>query len=219
MMFKKMFKIFIALFIIVILAVSTIVLYRYNFIPHIKYTNEDFDISPIISSVDKDGDGVDDQTDIIKSTKEYVATKPQYKSKYYNGGYPDDEYGVCTDVVAIALKNSGYDLMKLVDEDIRKNPSLYGINTPDSNIDFRRVRNLKIYFDRNSITLTTDITEIDKWHGGDIVIFPEHIGIVSDARNKDGIPFIIHHAWAGQPRYEEDVLKRYDIIGHYRISE
>ncbi len=218
-MIKKFIKgIIIALF-VVILVIGIYALYQYNFIPHLKYTDEDFEISPLISSIDKDGDGIDDQTDILESTKKYISTKPQYKSKYYNGGYPDDGYGVCTDVVAIALKNSGYDLMKLVDEDIRKNPALYGITSPDSNIDFRRVRNLKVYFDNNAISLTTDTSEIEKWHGGDIVIFPEHIGIVSDARNSNGIPFIIHHAWAGQPRYEEDVLNRYEITGHYRISK
>lgn len=47
--------------------------------------------------------GVDDQTDILNSTREYIATKPKYKSKYYNSGYSDDEYGVCTDVIAFAL--------------------------------------------------------------------------------------------------------------------
>ena len=58
------------------------VLYRFNYLPHRKYTNADFGITPYTSAVDKDGDGVDDQTDILQSAWEYLATKPKYKSKY-----------------------------------------------------------------------------------------------------------------------------------------
>ncbi len=80
-------------------------------------------------------------------------TNPKYKSKYYNTGYPNDEYGVCTDVVAFALKDAGYDLMVLVNEDIKNNKELYDIDAVDKNIDFRRVKNLKVYFDNNESDL------------------------------------------------------------------
>ena len=43
---------------------------------------------------DKDGDGIDDQADILQSALDYIAAKPKYKSKYYQTGYPDDGYGV-----------------------------------------------------------------------------------------------------------------------------
>jgi len=50
-------------------------------------------------------------------------------------------------------------------------------------------------------------------------VFEKHIGIVSDKRNKKGIPYLIHHASPYQLTYEEDILEqRQDIIGHYRIS-
>ena len=104
------------------------------------------EITPYHSSVDKDGDGTDDQTDILKNALVYVKKRPVYKSRYYQTGYPDDRYGVCTDVVGYALKKSGYDLRELVDEDIRTNPKDYDIDEPDKNIDFRRVKNLRIYF-------------------------------------------------------------------------
>ena len=45
--------------------------------------------------------------------------------------------------------------------------------------------------------------------------------MISDKRNKNGVPFLIHHANPMQLNYEEDVLELYnheDIIGHYRIS-
>ena len=108
--------------------------------------------------------------------------------------------------------------MTLLNEDVKLNKDKYDIDIIDKNIDFRRVNNLKIYFDNNSISLTTDINKIDEWHGGDIVIFEKHIGIVSDKRNRKGIPFLIHHANPYQIHYEEDILENMKIIGHYRIS-
>lgn len=178
------------------------------------------EIARLQSSEDKDGDGIDDQTDILQGALAYVSTHPKYKSRYYQTGYPDDGYGVCTDVVAYALKNAGYDLMELVAQDIEKNPDRYDIDQPDQNIDFRRVRNLKVYFADTAIPLTTELTEPEQWQGGDIVIFESHIGIVSDRRNADGIPYVIHHNDSFQKTYEQDILQsREDIVGHYRISE
>ena len=102
---------------------------------------------------------------------------------------------------------------------VRANRDKYNIETVDKNIDFRRVRNLNVYFSDTAITLTNDITKIAEWQGGDIVVFNKHVGIVSDRRNKNGIPFVIHHANPYQKYYEEDILEsRDDIIGHYRVS-
>lgn len=150
-------------------------------------------IKSVQSVSDKDHDGINDQEDILQGALRYIETKPKYKSRYYAGGYSDDEYGVCTDVVAFALKNAGYDLMGLIQEDIAESPEKYSIETPDANIDFRRVRNLDIYFKNNAASLTTDVSEIDEWQGGDIVVFENHIGIVPDRRNEHGVPYVIHH--------------------------
>lgn len=194
-------------------------MYIFNFIPHKKYDNSDFGLTAYISPADKDSDGTDDQTDILNSAREYVSRRPKYKSKYYSSGYPDDNYGVCTDVVAFALKSAGYDLMELLSADIEKNPAVYGIEKPDKSIDFRRVKNLRVYFERTAVSLTCDVSDISEWQGGDIVVFKKHIGIVSDKRNKNGVPFVIHHASPFQRYYEEDILeRRNDITGHYRIG-
>ena len=207
------------IFVIICLFVLGYLLYYFNFIPHRKYTNEDFNIKTYVSNIDKDNDGIDDQTDILINTRKYIITKPKYKSKYYGTGYPDDNYGVCTDVVAFALKDAGYDLRELVNNHVKENRNLYDIDVIDKNIDFRRVLNLKTYFDYNAISLTTDVKRIEEWQGGDIVVFKRHIGIVSDKRNHKGINFVIHHANPYQRYYEEDILEnRDDIIGHYRIS-
>ena len=216
---KKKILIIMTNFLIILIIVVLYALYRFNYIPHKKYTNEDFNIKTYISKTDKDNDGIDDQTDILNNVRDYIKTNPKYKSKYYATGYPNDEYGVCTDVVAFGLKGAGYDLMNLVNEHIKTNRNLYDIDVIDKNIDFRRVQNLKVYLDNNAIVLTNDINKIKEWQGGDIVVFKNHIGIVSDKRNKKGVPFIIHHANPYQRYYEEDILEyRNNIIGHYRIS-
>ena len=216
---KKKILIIVTNFLIVLTIVVLYALYRFNYIPHKKFTNEDFNIKTYISKTDKDNDGIDDQTDILNNVMDYIKTNPKYKSKYYATGYPNDEYGVCTDVVAFGLKGAGYDLMNLVNEHIKINRNLYDIDVIDKNIDFRRVQNLKVYLGNNAIALTNDINKIKEWQGGDIVIFKNHISIVSDKRNKKGISFIIHHANPYQRYYEEDILEYHnDIIGHYRIS-
>ena len=214
-------RIFIIVIFIIISVILVALLYFFNTIPHKQYSNSDFNIETYISSVDKDNDGIDDQMDILNNVRTYIAKKPKYKSKYYETGYPDDEYGVCTDVVANGLKDAGYDLKELVNEDIINNKEKYNIEVIDKNIDFRRVRNLDVYLKNNSISLTKDLSQIEEWQGGDIIVFKDHIGIISDKRNKKGIPFLIHHANPIQVNYEEDVLELYGqdyIIGHYRIS-
>lgn len=219
---NKEAKIFLILSVILSLTIITIsIINKFKAKENKQYSNKDFNIEPYISTIDKDNDGIDDQTDILNNVKKYIETKPKYKSKYYSTGYPNDEYGVCTDVIAFGLKDAGYDLMELVNQDILKNQKQYNIKEIDKNIDFRRVNNLDIYFKNNHITLTTDLSKIEEWQGGDIIVFKDHIGIISDKRNKNGIPFLIHHANPIQKNYEENILEIYGqdfIIGHYRIS-
>ena len=124
-------------------------------------------------------------------------------------------------LLAIAALNTGYDLRTLVNEDIKSRKNEYEIETIDIDIDFRRTKNLKIYLDNNALVLTNDLSKIEEWQGGDIVVFKGHIGVVSDKRNENGIPYLIHHANAFQTIYEEPGgLERLNdiIIGHYRLS-
>lgn len=186
--------------------------------PPNKYTGN---IIQLHSQTDADSDGLDDQVDILQSALAYVSTRPKYQSKYYSTGYPNDGYGVCTDVVAFALRDAGYDLMALVNNDIVSNPDDYDITEPDVNIDFRRVKNLQVYFEHNATSLTTDISQIEQWQGGDIVVFNNHIGIVSDRRNATGVPYVIHHNSPWQKSYEEGILETHkdDIAKHYRVEQ
>ena len=214
-------KIFLCLLIVVLL-LSTLLCLRYQHTSS-KRLPEKWKgdvIAQYHSSLDKDGDGIDDQVDILEGAIGYVNTHPKYKSAYYAGGYPNDGYGVCTDVVAYALKAAGYDLMELVSADIAMHADMYDIEVADKNIDFRRVKNLYVFFNLNAECLTTDIKDSKSWQGGDIVIFNNHIAIVPDRRNQHGVPYVIHHANPFQKTYEEDILEKHDDIrGHYRWNK
>ena len=89
-------------------------------------------LSGAVDSPDVDFDGIPDDEDILAAALSYIGTRPHYKSAYYASGYPDDEFGVCTDVVAIACRDAGYDLQRLVAADIVHRPDAYGIAAPGS---------------------------------------------------------------------------------------
>ncbi len=148
---------------------------------------------------------------------------PKYVSAYYAGGYPPDNEGTCTDLVWRGFKEAGILLKDLVDEDIINNRSNYTqIKYRDPNIDFRRVQNLTVYFKNHTEVLTLDIYNTSEWKTGDIVVFgkDEHIGIVSDIRNENDIPYLIHNN--NQPNREEDRLEygyyTMGVTGHYRFD-
>ena len=88
------------------------------------YTAAELGIPEVFSGFDGDGDGIDDSLDIMLGARSYIETKPVYKSVYYDGGYPDDGHGVCTDVVWQALAAAGYDLKSLLDADVAANASV-----------------------------------------------------------------------------------------------
>lgn len=177
--------------------------------------------------VDKDQDGLNDLQDFVAGAKAEVQRKPRYRSAYYQGGYPPEQEGVCTDVVWRAFRDGGYDLKALVDADIRGNLFLYPRveGKPDPNIDFRRVPNLIVYFKRHAQDLTQEIISRDvenlvQWQPGDIVTFAaphEHIAIISDKRRPDGVPYILHNA--GPIPTESDQLESWPspITGHFRF--
>jgi len=188
------------------------------------------EIERLLSGNDKDDDGIDDLEDIIQGARADVENRSKYKDAYYRGGYPPEDEGVCTDVIWRAFRNSGFELKDLVDKDIESHTSEYNRVTesggPDPNIDFRRIPNLVTYLDKFAKKLTLKILSGDKenlyeWQGGDIVVFGgriKHIGIISDKRNKDGVPYLIHNA--GPYAAEEDSLLYWngisEITRHYR---
>lgn len=173
-------------------------------------------IVTVHSGIDFDHDLIDDYRDMMLGARAYVRTQPIYDDSYVSGGYPEKGRGVCTDVIWKAFRAAGYDFKAMVDADIAKNPSAYPLTggVADPNIDFRRVVNLQVFFERNGMALTLDAGQTDQWQPGDIVFYHGHVAMISDRRNAEGVPFIIHHTSRGA--FEENALTYQKIIGHYR---
>ena len=218
---KEILKPFYLIGVIIIFTLLVLYLMNYfNLIPKEVYKASDFNIKTIYSRIDYNHDNIDDYSSFVLGARADAQNHPTYKSAYYDTAYPPDNVGVCTDVIWRAFKSAGYSLRDMVSEDIKNNYDDYKkyVTTPDSNIDFRRVGPLKVFFSQYAQSLTTDPEDIAAWQPGDIVIFRDtkHIGIISDKRNKNGIPYVIHNA--GQPNREEDYLLKDEITGQYRFD-
>ena len=70
----KKIKVIIMIVTLVLVIGLIYLLYILNIIPHRKYSNSDFNINTYISSIDKDNDGIDDQTDILNNANNYIKT-------------------------------------------------------------------------------------------------------------------------------------------------
>ena len=180
------------------------------------HSAEDFGFHDLVSPCDADSDGIDDFADMVAGAREYIATDPVYRSAYFAGGYPDDGSGVCTDVIWHAFMSAGYVLKDMVDADIASDPGAYPDHS-DSNIDFRRVRNLRVFFERNAQSLTLSTKDPSQWMPGDIAVFDGHIAICSDKRNAKGIPYLIHHGNDIVGAVEHDDMSLFEPVGHYRF--
>lgn len=168
----------------------------------------------------------DKALDLVKAARSQVGVTTTYDPAYISLKYPNGdlplERGVCTDVTIRALRKTGFDLQRLVHEDMRKAfskyPTIWGLKRTDRSIDHRRVPNLKTYFKRRGIS--KPITKNAKdYLPGDIVTctVPQnlpHIMIVSDKKAKDGTPLIIHNIGGGAQ--EENMLFRFPLTGHFR---
>ena len=153
-----------------------------------------------------------------------VYTVGYFQLKYPNGDLPRNQ-GVCTDVVIRALRGAGYDLQKLIHEDMKRHFLEYPRREahPDSNIDHRRVPNQMHFFRRFGRTLTksTDAAHRREWRPGDIVYWTlpsglDHAGVLSDRIGPSGLPTVIHNL---SVCCEEDVLSAWKIQGHFRFPK
>lgn len=153
-------------------------------------------------------------------------TQDYYSLKYPNGD-PPKNVGACTDVVIRSLRPVGYDLQKLIHEDMKRNFGLYPrkwkLKRTDKNIDHRRVLNQRVYFARfaRSLPKRLDESTLRAWQAGDIVFWKfanglDHCGIISDRRAQNGRPLVIHNLGGCR---EEDVLTAWTIVDHFRFPK
>jgi len=168
---------------------------------------------------------------IVADARKQIGT--YYDARYVSLSYPNGDVkpmkngtprGACTDVIVRALRAVGYDLQKLIHDDMKRSIRSYpraGGKT-DKNIDHRRVPNQMAFFKRHgkSLTKTANGSTYSQWQPGDIVCWnmggPLHTGIISDTVDANGKPLVIHNMMMCA---EEDVLHAWEIIGHYRFPK
>lgn len=158
----------------------------------------------------------------LDRTKQAVRYVPAYVSLPYPGGDVPADTGVCTDEVIRSYRALGFDLQKLVHEDMKENFSAYpkewGLSKPDSNIDHRRVPNLQTFFKRHGATLPVT-TNGEDYLPGDLItctVPPHlpHIAMVVPAPDGGTRPWVVHNIGRG-PKLE-DRLFEFTLTGHYR---
>ena len=182
-------------------------------------------VDNIKGDFDYNQNGLDDYTDFVKGAREDAKNHPAYIPDYIseNNGYPGPDQGVCTDVIWRAFREGGFSLRTMLNEDIKRRLEDYSNikDGPNPNIDFRRVKTLRPFFEKYADKLEIEMTDPSQWQPGDIVIFSPrdfHIGLLSDRRNSQGYPYVFHNM--GQKDREEDYLtkKKGEITGHYRFN-
>ena len=154
-----------------------------------------------------------------------VRYDPAYRTiPYPNGDVPADS-GVCTDEIIRSYRALGIDLQKEVHEDMQQNFSVYPnqrrwlLSHTDTNIDHRRVPNLRVFFSRKGESLP--ITErAEDYLPGELVTWDlggnvPHIGIIVSRKSPESGRYLIEHNIGAGPKIE-DVLFSWKITGHYR---
>lgn len=145
---------------------------------------------------------------------------------YYESGDTPKNTGVCTDTVIRALLDNGYNLKEKVFQYIKNFPKKYN-DTPDKNINHKRVKNLLVFFKNNkdfaSLPIEVNNKTMATWKAGDIITYKKlpkglwHIGIVSGQKSINGVPMLIdNHGYGTQVRIAINSWPS-DISGHFRL--
>lgn len=160
----------------------------------------------------------------LKQTNKKVTYNGSYYSMKYPGGDVPDSIGVCTDVLIRAYRVLGYDLQKLIHEDMIRATAAYkarrNFDRIDANIDHRRTPHMETFFARKGKKLIVSDSAAD-YKPGDIVFWDVaagHVGIVVNVRCPSDTSrcMIVHNIGAG-PKLV-DFLFGAKILGHYRYS-
>lgn len=166
---------------------------------------------------------------IVERARLEATRRVQYDAGYqsipYPGGDVPADRGACTDVIVRALRAAGKDLQVLIHQDKVANPDRYprysGRRGADANIDHRRVPNHLAFLKKHGKKLPIGLagSDLATWQPGDLVYVKlpsglDHCGVISDKRNAEGIPLMIHNLSVAA---EEDVLGKWRIVAHYRF--
>ena len=157
----------------------------------------------------------------IASARTQVGVTLTYNPEYVKLTFPMGDLniskGVCTDVIVRAMRGVNVDLQEKIYKHKKSHPklykNLYSSNALNTSIDHRRVKNIQAYL------LARGYRVKDAFKPGDIVVWKiynlDHIGICSDKLNDEGEPYVIHNV--GDGAQEEDFLRAYKIVDHFRV--
>jgi len=160
----------------------------------------------------------------VERTRHTVRYDQSYVRIAYPGGDVPDGTGACTDEVIRAYRAVGVDLQNEVHEDMLHDFVAYPDSSRpktrlDTNIDHRRVPNLRVFFAHKGESLPIT-RRAEDYRPGDLVTWDlgggmTHIGIVVDQKDWwTGRYEIVHNIGKG-PKMQ-DVLFDWKITGHYR---
>jgi len=194
------------------------------------------DTSADTESPETEGLGLSDiQKQIILRLLELIEEDITYGYETFpDSGYPTNNVWISTDVISVVLNDAGFDLMELIYKDMSEHKDDYPMDIKGRKqaikyIDFRDVFFQEQFFRRHALELplefeVDDPNNIILWQAGDILYFqfdPDNPykdlgGFVSPHKNEDGIPLVVMISAEFGGIGEVDVLKEYDIVGHFR---
>jgi uncharacterized protein YijF (DUF1287 family) len=184
---------------------------------------------------DRDDDGIPDPLDVLIGAKKAVLNADAYTPAaegYISLAYPNGDVprtmGVCTDVIIRSVRNAGLDLQQALHDDIAKARSAYPMvrGRGDPSIDQRRVGTLLPYFKRHWESHTARLDDPgDPLRPGDVILMdtfpsregPDHIGILSDRVDAQGLPLVINNWTDGTVTAELDLLTFVPVMYRFRL--
>lgn len=213
--------------VIVVIAVGMACWFGRPLVPFLKATQEGASMEQVALLVSSLEQSSEFDHKLAAAALTHSGDPVVFDPSYYKISYPNGDIaphkGAAADVIIRCYRKLGIDLQQKVHEDMAEHyrlyPQLWGALTPDTNIDHRRVANLRRFFERNGQTLTTSREPAD-YRPGDIVIWSLanaelHIGIIVPGLGKRADePWVVHNMGAGIKW--DNVLFDYKIEAHFR---